>query len=48
MGRINFEDRVLIKRRWADKKMNVIGRKFKDRKKRITVKNNFHFLLEVV
>jgi hypothetical protein len=34
MGRINFEVHSLIKRRWADAKMNVTGGMFKDMKKR--------------
>jgi len=33
MGNINFEDHMLIKRRWVDEKMNVTGRMFKDKKK---------------
>jgi hypothetical protein len=33
MGRINFEDHAIIKRRWADEKMNVTGMMFKDEKK---------------
>jgi hypothetical protein len=34
MGRINFEDHALIKRWQAYEKMNVMGRMFKDEKKR--------------
>jgi hypothetical protein len=34
MGHINFEDHVLIERWWAGKKMNAMGGKFKDKKKR--------------
>jgi len=34
MGRINFEDRALIKRWQANEKMNVMGKMFKDEKKR--------------
>jgi len=34
MGRINFEDHVLIKKQWVDEKMNVTGEMFKDEKKR--------------
>jgi len=48
MGRINFEDHALIKRRWADEKMNVMGEMFKDEKKWGTVKNNLHLLLKVM
>ncbi len=33
MGHINFEDQVLIKRQWANEKMNVAGKMFKDEKK---------------
>jgi hypothetical protein len=33
MGRINFEDHAIIKRRRADEKMNVTGMMFKDEKK---------------
>jgi hypothetical protein len=33
MGRINFEDHALIKRRRVDEKMNVTGGMFKDKKK---------------
>ncbi len=33
MGHINFEDQVLIKRQWANEKMNVTGKMFKDEKK---------------
>jgi hypothetical protein len=32
MGRINFEDHVLIKTWRAGKKMNAMGEKFKDQK----------------
>jgi len=48
MGPINFEDHVLIKRRHASKKMNVIGGMFKDGKKKVTIKSNLCLLLEVV
>ncbi len=48
MGRINFKDHVLIKRQWANEKMNVMGEMFKDKKNWITVENNLHLLLEVV
>jgi hypothetical protein len=33
MGRINFEDHALIKRRLANEKMNVMNKMFKDEKK---------------
>jgi len=33
MGHINFEDHALIKRCQVGKKMNVMGRTFKDEKK---------------
>ncbi len=33
MGYINFEDHALIKRWWADEKMNVTSGMFKDEKK---------------
>ncbi len=33
LGCINFKDHALIKRRWANEKMNVIGGMFKDKKK---------------
>jgi hypothetical protein len=33
MGCINFKDHALIKRRWVDEKMNVMGEMFKDEKK---------------
>ncbi len=33
MGRINFKDHALIKRRWANEKMNVTSGMFKDKKK---------------
>ncbi len=33
MGHINFEDHALIKRWWANEKMNVTSRMFKDEKK---------------
>jgi hypothetical protein len=32
MGCINFKDHALIKRWWVNKKMNVMGKKFKDEK----------------
>jgi hypothetical protein len=48
MGRINFEDHALIKKQWVDEKMNVTGEMFKDEKKRVTVENNLHLLLEVM
>jgi hypothetical protein len=33
MGSINFKDHMLIKKQWADKKMNATSKKFKDEKK---------------
>jgi hypothetical protein len=33
MGRINFEDHALIKRWWANEKMNVTSEMFNDKKK---------------
>jgi len=33
LGCINFKDHALIKRQWANEKMNVIGGMFKDKKK---------------
>jgi hypothetical protein len=48
MGYINFEDHVLIKRWWANEKMNVTGGMFKDKKNKITIKSSLHLLLEVV
>jgi hypothetical protein len=48
MGRINFEDHVLIKKHWANKKMNVMGGMFKDEKYGVIVKNSLRLLLEVV
>ncbi len=33
MGHINFKDHALIKIRWVDEKMNVMGGMFKDEKK---------------
>jgi hypothetical protein len=34
MGRINFKDHALIKRQWVGKKMNAMGKMFKDGKKK--------------
>ncbi len=48
MGHINFEDRVLIKRWGASKKMNAMGDKFKDEKIGVVVENKSPLLLEVV
>jgi hypothetical protein len=48
IGCINFEDHVLIERWRASKRMNAMGGKFKDKKKRVTIKNNLHLLVEVV
>ncbi len=44
MGRINFEDHMLIKRWWAYEKMNVMGRMFKDVKKQINHQKQFVFI----
>jgi len=38
-GSYYFEDHMLIKRRWVDEKMNVIGRMCKDEKNEVIVKN---------
>ncbi len=49
MGCINFEDHVLIKIWWANKKMNVTGGMFKGEKKNeVIVKSSLCLLLEVV
>jgi hypothetical protein len=48
MGRINFEDHVLIKRWWAGKKMNATSGMFKDKKNKVIVKSSLRLLLEVV
>jgi hypothetical protein len=48
MGHINFKGQTLIKRWWVGKKMNAMGRKFKDEINRITIKSCFRVLLEVV
>ncbi len=49
MGYINYKDHALIKRQRVGKKMNVTGGMFKDeKKKRVTIENNFRLLLEVV
>ncbi len=49
LGRINFEDHVLIKRWWASKKMNVMGGMFKGEKKNeVIVKSSLCLLLEIV
>jgi hypothetical protein len=34
MGYINFEDHALIKKQWVSKKINAMGGKLKDVKKR--------------
>ncbi len=44
MGRINFEDLVLIERRHIDEKMNVTSGMFKDEKKWATIESGLHFL----
>jgi len=49
MGYINYKDHELIKRQRVGKKMNVTDGMFKDeKKKRVTIENNFRLLLEVV
>jgi hypothetical protein len=45
MGHINFEDHVLIKRWKVAKKMNVMGKKFKDKKKWGNHKKQFAFVV---
>jgi hypothetical protein len=44
MGRINFEDHVLIKRQRVDEKMNVMGEMFKDEKKWGNRRKQFAFV----
>jgi hypothetical protein len=44
MGHINFEDHALIKWRYACKKMNATGRRFKDKKKQGIHKKQFTFV----
>jgi hypothetical protein len=48
IGRINFEDHALINRCQENKKLNVMGGKFKDKKNGVIVKISLHLLLEVV
>jgi hypothetical protein len=48
MGRINFKDHALIKRQWANEKMNVTGKMFKDEKNGVIVKRSLCLLLKVV
>jgi hypothetical protein len=48
MGRINFKDHALIKRQWANEKMNVTGKMFKDEKNGVIVKRILCLLLKVV
>jgi hypothetical protein len=48
MGHINFKDHALIKRQWANEKMNVMSELFKDEKKKVTIKNNLRLLLKIV
>ncbi len=45
---INFKDHALIKIQWANEKMNVTGKTFKDKKNGVTVKSNLCLLLEIV
>jgi len=44
MGRINFEDHALIRRRWVDKKMNVTSGMFKKKKKWGNYQEQFVFV----
>jgi hypothetical protein len=44
MGHIDFKDYALIKRRWADEKINVTGGMFKDEKKRSNLQRQFAFV----
>jgi hypothetical protein len=44
MDRINFEDHVLIKRCQVGKKLNAMGGKFKDRKKKGNHQKQFAFV----
>jgi hypothetical protein len=48
MGRINFEDHVIIKRQQADKKMNVMVGCSRMRKNGLTIQSNLRLLLEIV
>jgi IS4 transposase len=45
IGRINFEDHALIKRRWENEKMNVMGKMFKDEKKQGNRRKQFTFVV---
>jgi len=45
MGYIDFKDHALIKRWWANKKMNVMGGKFKDEKKWGNHQKQFAFVV---
>jgi hypothetical protein len=44
MGHINFKDYALIKIRWANEKMNVMGEMFKDVKKWGNCRKQFTFV----
>jgi hypothetical protein len=48
MGHINLKEHALIKRRWACKKMNAMGRKFKHEKNKVIIESNLRLLLKVV
>jgi hypothetical protein len=48
MGRINFKDHALIKRRQVDEKMNVMGGMLKDENNGVTIESNLHLLLDVM
>jgi hypothetical protein len=45
MGHINFEDHALIKRWWADEKMNMTGGILKEEKKRGNHQKQFVFVV---
>ncbi len=45
MGYINFEDHALIKRQQENEKMNVMGGKFKDKKKWGNHRKQFVFVV---
>ncbi len=49
MGRINFKDDVLIRRQWANERMNVTSNIFVQRhEKEVIIESGLHLLLEVV
>jgi hypothetical protein len=47
MGCINFQNHALVKRWWVDEKMNVIGKMFKDKKKRGNRQKQFAFVVGI-